>query len=214
MDNVAHQWAMASGGDVEDLKSNLMLLWFEKFDRLEPYLAIEDAEVTTRILARTFQRWCSKYTKVEAKQSGRDPRSEDAYYYSRKMIQLMLPYVEDPRAWSSLAAAGEQHEVKAKQPANTAGNLLAHFADLTAAWDRLTPEERQLLRLRYVHNTPYVELAEELGHDEPMLRKRVERALSRMQKFMGSQVRKGELPRKAMSNAQAQVMTRRNFNGD
>lgn len=194
--------------DVDDVYQSLMLRWYERFERFSDYLSLPEEEKRP-LLIRTFTNLGIDYCRREVSELAKlHPNTDDFYGYSRVQIQKMLPFVEDLNAWSSLAAG--ERTPGAKQDPALGGNMLAHYADLRTAWDVLSGSDRSLLRLKFVEGLEYVEIEEKTGLSEANGRKRVERAVSKMQKAMGCDVR----GRKAMSNAAAQVATRRGYEGE
>lgn len=212
--NIASSFSNTNEGiETGDIVQELYVQWYERWPAIQVYVEHDDPDQGQALLLRTLQNWALAYCKKEmAARTGMRP--DDLYYYSRRQIQKMLPLVESPEAWSSLSVVGEKQVGKSPKLANEGNDMLAHFADLTYAWDRLTDSQRRLLRDRFAGSeTPYAELADELGLSESNIRKQVERAITTLQKYMGG-AKRAEPKRRAMSNATAQVMTREAWNGD
>ena len=216
IENIATSFRHSYEGlDVEDLRAHLVFKWYDRFEKIQGYVVDLDRARSKAFLMRTLTNWSVDYCRREGHSTPTcNLRPDDAYYYSRDQIQRMLPLVESPEAWSSLSVQGERSGRSGLDPAH-GNNMLAHYADLTAGWDSLSPQERTLLRERYFGaGTPYVELGERLGMSEAYARKLVERAITKLQKHMGGAVRSGGRERRrAMSNASAQVLTRRQTEG-
>jgi DNA-directed RNA polymerase specialized sigma24 family protein len=93
------------------------------------------------------------------------------------------------------------------------GNRLALLSDVRAGLDKLNEQDRDLLRLRYANGgMEFGALAETLSASEEAVRKRVKRALVRLQDRLG-----GEAPiwygrRRRMSNEQARQEIREQDN--
>ena len=202
--------------DAEDVTQTLYLAWYEKYPKIEAYLDMH-VDARTALLVKVFRNVALDYCRREANELDKihRSRSDDAYYYSRKQITDMLPFVENPERWSSLAAHGPKANGKSNADPANGGDILAHYADLRTAWDCLSESDREVLRRKFVLQYEYAEIADATGSTEAVLRKRVERAVTRMQKRLGqdrrSEVHEG---RRAVSNATAQVMTRRGYDGE
>lgn len=210
MANVARSFAKSySVIDVEDIEQTLYLRWYDKWDTFARYLDMPEDEKVP-LLIRTFQTWGIAYCRAELAEFRKlHPQPDDAYYYSREQVKQMVPFVEDPIAWSSFARAEDDGQRKGKTDPAHGGNALAHYADLRVAWDGLHRAERDVLRLRYVDGVEYDAIAFRLDITPEYARKKVERALSHLQKIMGCDNR----ARRVMSNATAAVVTRREYEG-
>lgn len=201
---------------IDDVKQELHLKWLEKYAFIRRYLDDPDEARGKAFVLRALNGWGNEYARRETA-AIRQCAPDDLSPYSKGSIRLMLPLLNDPESWSSYAAAGGEGG-RSNRPVNEGGDVLAVYADLRRAWDLLTREQRELLQARYVDDDDEIfpTLASELGISEDAARKRVERALSRLQQLMqGTSRYEGERERRRIqSNAQSQAQTRRNWNGE
>ena len=195
--------------DADDIFQTMALKWYTKFSSFAPYLEMPDDD-RIPLLIRTFQTWGIQYCRSELAEFRKlHPQPDDFYFYSRDQIRAMLPFVEDPVTWSSFSRTQEEGERRNRIDPALGNNALAHYSDLRIAWDGLLAAERSVLRSRYIDNLDYPEVAQRHQITEAYARKRVERGISHLQKAMGCETRS----RKVLSNATAQVVTRREYEG-
>lgn len=193
--------------DVEDIQQQLYLEWFENWDAIKGYVTVDDDGKGKAQLLTAMQRWAIAYAKRErAAMLGFNP--DDQVAYSKPQLRDMLPLVESPESWSSFAAeGGDRSGGRSTADPAEGGTRLAMYADLRRAWERLTDEERVILRLRYfgASEESWEALGELLDVTPDAARKRCERALGKMQRFLSGEVRErgGDVARRVLSNAQA-----------
>lgn len=201
---------------VEDVKQELHLKWLEKYSYIKKYLDDADEQRGKAFVLRALNGWGNDYAKRETA-AIRQCSPDDLSPYSKSSIRLMLPLLFDAESWSSFAAKGGS-DGPSNTPVNEGGTIMAVYADLRRAWAALDADLRHLLYVRYVNEDDqcYPALATELGISEEATRKRVERALSKLQQTMQGESRyEGENNRrKALSNAASQAATRKGWNGE
>lgn len=203
---------------VEDVKQELYIKWLEKFRYIKKYLDDPDEEKGRKYILRCLMGWGHDYAKRETA-AIRQCSPDDLHPYGKAAIRMLLPILFDPESWTSFAAkGGDGTGGRSNRPVNEGGDVMAVYADLRRAWDQLEPEQVHLLMARYVNENEecYADLAASYGTSEVNMRKRVERALSALQKHMqGTSRYEAEKRRRAaQSNAAAQAQTRRNWNGE
>lgn len=208
--NIARSLANTSKQlDERDIVQHIVLRWMDRWEELLPFVE-EDHDgnliVSLRNLGRDFVR-------KELRQINGPRHPDDLYFYSRSQLQDLLPLIETPEVWSSFAAQAAERTSSKPDPA-VGGNALAMYADLRMAWEALLTEQRGVLRARYVKGLEYTQLALIMDLDEGAVRKRVERAVTAMQRTLGGAGRARPVQRRrAMSNAAAQVLTRQAYTG-
>jgi hypothetical protein len=203
--------------DWEDVRQHLHVEWLSASSLFNSYVLANDKGSILVSLAR----WAGDYCQKETEQ--RDSTRKDQFYYSREQLKALLPYVDTPEHWTSLAAPSvDEGGGRSKSDPAVGGTLMAVYADLRRAWEQLEMVERILLRNRFPQGTPtaYKLLASSLKAqgvtDEADARKRVERALSKMCRTMGGIRRqRGESAggRRAVSNATAAAVLSNQYNG-
>lgn len=163
-------------------------------------------------LIRMLSNWCVDYCEEEL--DALFPDQDDRYTYSKGQITALLPFVLTAEHFSTLSAVGEKGEGKSNRDPALSGDALATYADLTRGWDALSRDEKALLAARYIDPdpTPYEVLADDLEVSEDAVRKRVERAIRKMQRAMGGGKPKGDTKR-VQSNAAAQATVSRQWEG-
>lgn len=164
-------------------------------------------------LIRMLSNWCIDYCEDEV--DALYPQSDDRYTYSKGQITALLPFVLTAEHFSTLSSVGERDGSKSTKDPALSGDAMATYADLTRGWDALSRDEKALLAARYIDPdpTPYEVLADDLDATEEAVRKRVERTVKKMQRAMGGGKPKGDQKRR-QSNAAAQSVTSRQWNGD
>lgn len=206
--NIARSLANTSKQlDEHDIVQHIVLRWMDRWEELLPFVEEDhDGNLITslRNLGRDFVR-------KELRQLNGLARPDDLYFYSRAQLKELLPLVESPEVWSNVAAKSAE-QTHSKQDPAVGGNALATYADLRVAWEGLLTEQRGVLRARYVKGLEYEQLSLIMDLDEALVRKRVERALTAMQKTLGGAAR-AKPRRVVLSNAAAQAVTRLAYTG-
>ena len=213
---IAKHCASQHSVSTEDTYQHLWVKWLEAGSTFAGYLDGSERGKAHVLVALT--RWATAYARAE--QEARAVGQKDRYHYTRDELRALLPFVESPEHWSTLASPAPDDGMFTKQDPALLGTAMAVWADLQHAWGELTPHQRWLLRARFVspEPVPYSELAEESGVAEATLRKDVERAVGRMQRALGGARRRRVeaqpvAGRHAVSNAAAQSYARRVWDG-
>lgn len=192
--------------DAEDVTQDLME-WVLK--RSKKYAAMLDTDnpdelrQTQRYLDKTFSRQADKICRSKkAQQLGY--QLDDEAFYPAGLLSELLPFafgevvdVRDAQRSPRVSGGGSD-------PA-TAGNWIVSMFDVRAALDRLDPDDKLILFMRFDQNYTLEELSEALEFSTTTAHRKVEGALKRLSDLLG-----GESPwprRKATSNAQARAET-------
>lgn len=204
--SIASRYSKEYGMPEEDVFQELYCQWLEATtdpgSKFSSYL-VRGQDAKGMVLV-SLGRWAAKWCKNETTHTGGvigalgmpevgNRVQSDAYYFSRWTLKEVLPLVESPEKWF--------------------GDDVSRFEDVHGAWLTLTEGERRLLKARFMTDvpTPYEELTAEFGADAAYLRKRVERALTRLQTTLGGLARRRRKDpasavvgrRRAVSNAKA-----------
>lgn len=227
INNIAKSFAWKYHIDEDDIRQTLIVWWLSKYDRINRYVMDEDTERGKAHILTTLTNVASGYCRKESA-TQHATVADDVFLYSSKHIQSMLPFIETPERWTGFAKGDtERTEGSVKGDPATGGNALAAYADMRVAWASLTEVDRDVLRARFQPSceVPYAVIAEEFQVDEALVRKRVGRALSRMQRRLGGSRRKhrrvGEsvdfedahVGRTVVGNSQAQAMVANQWGG-
>jgi hypothetical protein len=131
---------------------------------------------------------------------------EDYFTYQIAVLEEILPEaLEDERSFGG--SVSDLSGIKSGKPASEGGDHMAMIADVLAALNSLTKTDRELMQRKYGDGevTPDTVLAQYYEQSAGIVARDVKRCLRKMAKFLGSDPVHG---RKAMSNAQAQHVTR------
>jgi len=140
-------------------------------------------------------------------------RPRDYHFYSRATIEEMLPEVLDGMLASRSNSDLQETFITSTRAANEGWEREATTADLLAALASLSIEDRKLLYSRFAQGGVSTEiLATQLGITQRSVQRRIESIIGKMINHLG-----GPDPtdrRRARSNSSAQVLTRRQEEGD
>lgn len=135
-------------------------------------------------------------------------KSSDSFYYTTIMLHELLRDVWNYEGWLNTPDMSSEFVTKSSAP-NEGNNRLAKFSDLAAAIGSLNDADRNLLRLRYQDGgMEFDELATELSISEEAARKRVSRAVNKLQDKLGGEAPMWTNRRRVRTNAQARAELR------
>jgi RNA polymerase sigma factor (sigma-70 family) len=183
----------------DDLYQHLSLWALEHWHKIEQWQAEESLKFKLR---KTFYNEAQKYVAKERSRYSRSPIT-DSFYYSVEVLHELLRDVWTHEGWTDTPDMANEFISHSAKPSE-GGNRLALLSDVAAGLKRLSDHDRDILRMRYANGgMEFSALAESLGASEEAVRKRVKRALVRLQDRLG-----GEAPvwygrRRRMSNEQA-----------
>jgi DNA-directed RNA polymerase specialized sigma24 family protein len=125
----------------------------------------------------------------------------DTFYYSHEVLHELLRDVWTHEGWSDTPDLSNEFVTRSSKPSE-GGNRMALLSDVMAGLEKLSDVDRDLLKMRYhAGGMELGAMAESYGTTEEAMRKRVKRALTKLQDRLG-----GEQPvwnRRNRSNAQA-----------
>ena len=192
----------------DDMYQHLSLWALEHWHKVEQWQAEESLKYKLR---KTFFNEAQKYVAKERSRHARVPVT-DSFYYTLEVLHELLRDVWSHEGWTDTPDMANEFVTHSSKPSE-GGNRLALLSDVQAGLDRLNDTDRDLLRMRYSNGgMEFGALAESLGASEEAVRKRVKRALVRLQDRLG-----GEAPvwygrRRRMSNEQARQEIREQDN--
>lgn len=134
---------------------------------------------------------------------------EDQFAYSINMLMTILPDVLDRESWLPFVSQGEASEVPSQTDPAHGNTRLAMLCDVSASLEAGSDADKALIFRRFALGETWQEMADADGVTDEAARRRVVRALERMQRRLG-----GPKPpeytghRRALSNAAAQALTK------
>jgi RNA polymerase sigma factor (sigma-70 family) len=201
--SVARQIASRSGRihrglvTTDDMYQHLSLWALEHWHKIEQW---EQEESLKYKLRKTFFNEAQKYVAKERQRYSRSPMS-DTFYYSHEVLHELLRDVWTHEGWSDTPDLSNEFVSRSSKPSE-GGNRMALLSDVMAGLEKLSEADRDLLKMRYHQGGMELgAMAETYGTTEEAMRKRVKRALTKLQDRLG-----GEQPvwnRRNLSNAQA-----------
>lgn len=165
--------------DVEDLAGELILWLYIHANTVKRYRTEEGGDRKLFVaLKRTAGRYCVK--EQQARTGG--PLEVDAAY-SIEQLERALPYIfEDP---PETIVAEYQGRTVGPIP-HVTGHALAVLTDVRGAYEELPAEQQAVLALRFKDGLTYADMGALAGITDRGARRRVARALLRVQEVLGS----------------------------
>jgi RNA polymerase sigma factor (sigma-70 family) len=190
----------------DDLYQHSVMWALEHWHKIEEW---NDEESLSYKLRKTFtnegQRLC---TKERLRKTGSS--YSDNFFYTSELLHQLLRDVWNYEGWLDTPDMASEFVSKSSKPSE-GNNRMAMFSDLTQAIARLNEADRELLRQRYANGgIEFNVLAEMYKVSEDAIRKRVKRALIKLQDRLGGEPPVWRGRRKAISNAQARAETSEN----
>lgn len=188
----------------DDVYQHLSLWALEHWHKVEQWQQEESLPFKLR---KTFYNEAQKYVAKERQQRTRSPM-QDSFFYSHELLHELLADVWSLSGWVTTPDASNEFVSESKKPSE-GGNRLAMLSDVKSAIESLNKQDQELLRLRYHDGgMEFGALAETYHVSEDAIRKRVKRALNKLQDRLG-----GEAPvwygrRRVKSNAEARAELR------
>lgn len=168
----------------DDVFQTLALWAAEHWHKIEEW---DNEESLPFKLRRTFNNEAQKYVaKERAIKTGSRP--SDAFYYTHEMLQTLLRDVWSVDGWIQPITHTESEHVSRSGKPDEGMNREAMLADVSRGLKKLSEENRLLLQRRFDGTgTDFDVLAVEYQVSEDALRKRVMRALDRLQEALGGE---------------------------
>lgn len=209
--------------DTDDL-TQVGLVWcIEHPKKFREY--VDDA--ASGKLYRTLWNYMSNYARLERAKAGYE--MEDEVFYSKRMLKGdgvkagLLHYVFDPDNFHKPPVTDEGAKRRGGDPAEGNG-WLATMVDVARALKTLDATEWEYLYRHYSLGETYESLAEAKKVSRTTIAKRIDRAVFKMQEFLGGPRPREDAPepewqeepayvgtRRAISNAHARAITENQF---
>jgi len=188
----------------DDVFQHLCLWASEHWHKIEEW---QEQESLVFKLRRTFNNEGQKFAAKERAYKSKSPLS-DSFYYTHEVLQELLKDMWDKENWESGAHANENEFVSRSSKPDEGNNRIALLSDVAAALSRLNDADQLLLQRRFADGgTDFDALAVEYSASEEAIRKRVSRALTKLQDRLGGEPPIWSNRRYRKSNAQARVET-------
>lgn len=135
----------------------------------------------------------------------------DNYWYSSGELRKILPDVLDRSTWSEPGVRANTGKLSRTSPPAEGNNRLAMLCDIRDALEESSEADRTILWTHYGLQLDIDEHALSLGITTEACRTRVTRAIARLQRRLGGPRPDAQFVgrRKALSNAQAQSITKK-----
>ncbi len=181
----------------DDLYQHMSLWALEHWHKIEQWEAEDSLKYKLR---KTFFNEAQKYAAKERQRYSRSPMS-DTFYYSHEVLHELLRDVWTHQGWTDTPDLSNEFVSRSSKPSE-GGNRMALLSDVASGLKKLNEADQELLRLRYDDGGMELgALAETYNISEEAMRKRVKRALVKLQDRLGGEQpvwnrrpRKGEVP--------------------
>jgi len=188
----------------DDLYQHMSLWALEHWHKIEQWQAEESLKYKLR---KTFYNEAQKYVAKERTRHSRSPMS-DSFYYTHQVLHELLPDVWEHVGWTDTPDMTAEFIAHSSKPSE-GGNRLALLSDVAAGLARLNKNDKDLLQMRYSNGgMDFAALAETYGASDEAIRKRVKRALDKLQDRLGGEPPIWRGRRRVRSNAEAQAEIR------
>jgi hypothetical protein len=168
----------------DDVFQHLSLWAVEHWHKIEEW---EGQDSLVFKLKRTFNNESQKYAAKERAHRTKSTPS-DAFYYTHEILQELLKDVWRYDQWVQSAAPSDGEFVSNSSKPSEGMNREAMLSDVSYALEKLNEQDRSLLERRFDGGgTDFDVLAVEYSISEEALRKRVSRALSKLQDRLGGE---------------------------
>jgi DNA-directed RNA polymerase sigma subunit (sigma70/sigma32) len=169
---------------VDDVYQHLLLWAVEHWHKIEEW---EEQDSLVFKLRRTFNNESQKFAARERAYKSKSSPS-DAFYYTHEVLQELLKDVWRYDQWvESATPKGDEFISKSSKPSEGM-NREAMLSDVSGALKRLNEQDNLLLQRRFDGGgTDFDALAIEYSVSEEALRKRVSRALTKLQDRLGGE---------------------------
>lgn len=169
----------------DDVFQHLNLWALEHWHKIEEW---HGQDSLVHKLRRTFNNEAQKLAAKERAYKSKSSPS-DAFYYTDAVLQELLKDVWNYRHWiESTVHQDAEFVTKSTKPSETM-NREAMLSDVSACLKKLNEQDRLLLQRRFADGgTDFDALAIEYNISEEALRKRVSRAITKLQDRLGGEV--------------------------
>jgi RNA polymerase sigma factor (sigma-70 family) len=183
----------------DDMYQHLSLWALEHWHKIEQWQQEDSLKYKLR---KTFFNEAQKYVAKERQRYSRSPMS-DSFYYSHEVLHELLRDVWTHEGWSDTPDLSNEFVSKSSKPSE-GGNRMALLSDVMAGLEKLSEADRDLLKMRYHEGGMELgAMAESYNITEEAMRKRVKRALTKLQDRLGGEQPTWYERRRNRTNSQA-----------
>lgn len=195
---------------LEDLQQEAALWVLSHPGKVKEFLADENEKRGEAMLYKSLRRELVRYAREEkAHQAGYRPQDE-AFYTAAQLEDELLPALWDREAWST-GPIGQEGGGRSATLASERGNWMASLVDAGEAFARLNEGDQLVIEQLFRYGAKQRDVARYLGVTESTMSERIDKILRRMVEHLGGARPEGYPKRKAMSNAQAQAVTSKDY---
>jgi RNA polymerase sigma factor (sigma-70 family) len=173
--------------DVADVRQELLVWIVRREEKVRGWLDHTQGEEQykggIRQLGKTLTRHADKYCrKRKAQQLGY--QLDDEAYYSPITLSELLPFV-----WSDVVNTTDGSKPKVSGGGNPAegGNYVIQLFDIRRALDKLDPQDKLVLQMKFFEMLNFQEIAEVLEVSDSTAHRKVDGALRRLNNNLGGQ---------------------------
>jgi RNA polymerase sigma factor (sigma-70 family) len=168
----------------DDVFQHLSLWAVEHWHKIEEW---ESQDSLVFKLRRTFNNESQKYAAKERAFKSKSVPS-DSFYYTHEVLQQLLKDVWSYETWVQSGTPADAEFIQKSSKPSEGMNREAMLSDVSFALERLNEQDRLLLRRRFDGGgMDFDALAIEYQVSEEALRKRVSRALTKLQDRLGGE---------------------------
>jgi RNA polymerase sigma factor (sigma-70 family) len=191
---------------VDDIYQHLSLWALEHWHKIEEWNTDDSMPYKLR---KTFNNEAQKLVAKERAIKSRSPMS-DSFYYTPEVLHELLRDVWTHEGWDSASDMSSEFVSKSSKPAE-GNNRLALLSDVKQGLSALSDADQELLRNRYFDGgMEFEDLSALYEASEEAMRKRVKRAIIKLQDRLGGEPPVWRPGRRRKSNAQAQAELKEN----
>jgi hypothetical protein len=194
----------------DDVTQHLALWTTEHWHKIEEW---EEQDSLVFKLRRTFNNEGQKFAAKERAYKTKTVPS-DYFYYTHEVLQELLKDIWDYTNWESGSHSPDGDFITRSTKPSEGNNRLALLSDVAAGLARLNETDQELLQRRFANGGTDIDaLALEYSASDDAIRKRISRALTKLQDRLGGEPPVWNNRRYRKSNAQSRVETDNDRNG-
>jgi len=173
--------------DVSDVRQELLVWIVRREEKVRSWLDHTEGEEQyrggVRQLGKTLTRHADKYCRRrKAQQLGY--QLDDEAYYTPISLSELLPFV-----WSDVVETRDASKPRVSGGGNPAegGNYVIQLFDIRKALEKLDPQDKVILQMKFFEQFTFDEIATTLGISDSTAHRKVDGALRRLNNNLGGQ---------------------------
>ena len=167
----------------EDIIQELWLWFLEHPNKVEEWSKMDDQKLATKLVNRSLHNRAHDFCQKEkARTVGYE--LTDLSYYHRDVVEELLPSILTDD-WSQPVFSDVNGDRKTFAPSE-GGNLMAMQADVSYAFERISPHHQEILLQWYLNGRNSKDLGVALGLTDKNARMKVTRAIDAIIKKLGN----------------------------